>query len=288
MTADKLLLDEQFSILSRRYDAVLSDVWGVIHNGVAAFREACEALMQFRSGGGTVILVSNAPRPGEIVKGLLDKLRVPREAYDGIITSGDVTQHQMALRPGCVFHLGPERDLPNFAHVAVTLVPIEEADYAVCTGLFDDETETPEDYRPLLQEMLRRGLLMICANPDLVVDRGNRLIYCAGAIADLYRQLGGEVLYAGKPHPPIYEEALAKIAQLRGAPVPPARILAIGDSVRTDLRGAAAFGLDCLFITSGIHAEELGSRHDPDLAVLESIFMAAGVRPAAVARRLVW
>lgn len=288
MTDDRVPLAEQFSILSRRYQAVLSDVWGVVHNGVAAFEEACDALMRFRSGGGTVVLVTNAPRPAAVVKVLLDKLKVPRAAYDAIITSGDVTQHQMALRPGPVFHLGPKRDLPNFANVAVRLVGIEEAEYVVCTGLFNDETETPDDYRPLLADMLRRNLLMICANPDLVVDRGNTLIYCAGAIADLYGQLGGEVLYAGKPHRPIYDEAVAKIGELRGAPVARQSILAIGDSVRTDLSGASAFGLDCLFITSGIHAEELGSRHDPDLAALDAIFASAGVRPAAVARRLVW
>jgi HAD superfamily hydrolase (TIGR01459 family) len=129
---------------------------------------------------------------------------------------------------------------------------------------------------------------MLCANPDLVVERGDRLVYCAGAVADLYGTLGGEVLYAGKPHRPIYEAAIGEVAAIRGAPPVPARVLAIGDSVRTDLKGAQAFGIDCLFVTGGIHAEELGERHDPDLAVLGKIFQEAGLQPKAVTSRLAW
>jgi HAD superfamily hydrolase (TIGR01459 family) len=268
---------------------VLCDVWGVVHNGVAAFPEANEALGSFRRSGGTVILISNAPRPGDVVARQLDQFGVARAAYDGIVTSGDVTRDYVASRPGAVvFHLGPERDKPIFAGLDVRFGVLERADYVVCSGLFDDEVETPEDYRAMLGTMRRRALAMVCANPDVVVERGERLVYCAGAIADLYVELGGDVLYAGKPHRPIYEKALARAVALRGSTPPLSRVLAIGDSVRTDMIGAARFGVDSLFVTAGIHAEELGEREDPDRATLARIFAAAGVAPKAVTRRLVW
>lgn len=280
---------ERFSTLAGGYDVVLSDVWGVIHNGIAATAPACDALTRFRGQGGTVMLITNAPRPGEVVTRFLDKLAVPRSAYDGIVSSGDVTRAAMAARPDKhVFHIGPERDLPIFDGLGLNFVPLPQADYVVCTGLRDDEVETPENYRTELGELLRRKMFMLCGNPDLVVERGDRLIYCAGAIADLYGALGGEVLYAGKPHPPIYDLALQRVAGLRSAMPAKRRVLAIGDSVRTDLRGATGFGLDCLFVTAGIHAEELGDRHDPNLAALNKIFADAGVAPKAVTQRLVW
>ncbi len=280
---------ERFSDLAPDYDVLLCDVWGVVHNGVAAFPEACDALARFRAGGGTVVLVTNAPRPGEGVQRILDRFGVQREAYDGITSSGDVTRSIIASRRGeRVFHLGPERDVPMFTGLDAQMSPLETADYVVCSGLFDDTTETPETYRGMLATMRERALFMVCANPDIVVERGATLVYCAGAIAELYLTLGGEVLFCGKPHAPIYEAALAKAAAARGRVTPPARVLAIGDSVRTDLSGAAAFGLDCLFVTAGIHAEELGHREAPDRKVLDDIFAAAGVTPKAVTRRLVW
>jgi HAD superfamily hydrolase (TIGR01459 family) len=280
---------ERFSTLAGGYDAVLSDVWGVIHNGVAATAAACEALTRFREQGGTVMLITNAPRPGAVVVKFLDNLKVPHSAYDGIVSSGDVTRSVMAARPDkSVFHIGPPRDLPIFDGLDLNFVPLQQADYVVCTGLRNDEIETPETYRAELDELRRRKMFMLCGNPDLVVERGDRLIYCAGAIADLYGTLGGEVLYAGKPHRPIYELALQRVAGLRGATPAKRRVLAIGDSVRTDLRGATDFGVDCLFVTAGIHADELGDRHDPNLAALNKIFADAGVAPKAVTRRLVW
>ena len=280
---------ERFSTLAGGYDVVLSDVWGVIHNGIAATVAACDALTRFRGQGGTVMLITNAPRPGEVVTRFLDKLSVPRSSYDGVVSSGDVTRAAMAARPDThVFHIGPERDLPIFDGLGLDFVPLAQADYVVCTGLRDDEVETPENYRAELGELLRRKMFMLCGNPDLVVERGDRLIYCAGAIADLYGTLGGEVLYAGKPHRPIYELALQRVGGLRGVTPAKPRVLAIGDSVRTDLRGATDFGLDCLFVTAGIHAEELGDRHDPNLAALNKIFADAGVAPKAVTQRLVW
>ena len=219
----------------------------------------------------------------------LDGYGVIREAYDGIVTSGDVTRALLTERPGAkVLHVGPKRDIPIFDGLDIHFVPLEAADCVVCSGLFDDEVETPEHYRDLLERIRARGLLMICANPDVVVERGDRLVYCAGAVADLYGTLGGEVIYAGKPHRPIYTEAVRMAAKLRGATPPLARVLAIGDSVRTDLAGAAGFDVDCLFVTAGIHAEELGERHDPDLGALAKIFAQAGVQPKAVTRRLVW
>jgi HAD superfamily hydrolase (TIGR01459 family) len=280
---------DHFAPLASGYDVVLSDVWGVVHNGVAAFAEPCDALARFRAGGGTVLLITNAPRPAQVVVRLLDRLQVPHAAYDGIVSSGDVTQDVIvARRHERMFHIGPERDHSTFMELDIALAPVESADYVVCSGLFDDEAETPQDYRGLLAELRARDLLMVCANPDLVVERGERLVYCAGSIADLYASLGGKVLYAGKPHRPIYEAAIAKAAAVRGRGTPLARVLAIGDSVRTDLAGATAFGIDCLFVTAGIHAEELGGRESPDAGLLHGIFAGAEVFPKAVMRRLVW
>ena len=282
-------LIEHFGPLAPGYDVLLCDVWGVVHNGVAAFPEACDALAAFRGAGGTVILITNAPRASPAVQRILDRLGVPHGAYDAIMSSGDVTRGIVASRPHeRVFHLGPERDHSIFAGLDVSFAPADAADYVVCSGLFDDARETPDDYGALLAAMRARSLFMVCANPDIVVERGDELVYCAGAIADAYAALGGEVLYCGKPYAPIYQAALAKAAALRGAPTPLARVLAIGDSVRTDLKGAAAFGVDCLFVVSALHADDAGGRGAPDLSGLDAAFAAAGVVPEAVTRRLAW
>lgn len=280
---------DRFSALAPRYDVVLCDIWGVVHNGLRAHGPACEALVRFRAAGGTVILITNAPRPSPWVIRQLDSFGVPGEAYDGVMTSGDVTRDVMAGRSAsAVLHIGPQRDISIFDGLDVRFAPIEGAEYAVCTGLFDDTAETPEDYRGLLAEMRGRGMFMLCANPDLVVERGEALVYCAGAIADLYVAMGGEALYAGKPHRPIYDRALAKAAAARGAAAPARRTLAIGDSLRTDITGALALGVDGLFVSGGIHAEELGSRDIPSGSALAAVFAAAGVTPHAVMPRLVW
>src|SRR5215472_11185173 len=210
-------LTDHFSTLASRYDAVLCDVWGVVHNGVRAFADACDALARFRAGGGTVLLITNAPRPAAVVMRMLDRLDVPHDAYDGIVSSGDVTQEVMLeRRDQRVFTIGPQRDLPTFTELGIKFAPAASADYVVCTGLFDDDSETPDDYRALLADLRARDLFMVCANPDLVVERGERLVYCAGAIADLYASLGGRVLYAGEPHRPIYDTALARASAARG------------------------------------------------------------------------
>jgi HAD superfamily hydrolase (TIGR01459 family) len=278
-----------FSALAPDYDALLCDVWGVVHNGLVSFPDACEALGRFRAGGGVMVFITNAPRPSEVVVRQLEKLHVPRETYDAIVSSGDVTRSVISDRHGQrLHHLGPERDNAIFDGFDVTFAPPETADYVVCTGLDDDDVETPEDYRGRLQVMLERKLFMVCANPDVVVERGNRLVYCAGALADLYASMGGEVLFAGKPYRPIYDMALAKAAEAAGRPLVPARVLAIGDSLRTDLKGAHGAGLDFLFVTSGIHAEELGGRNKPDPVAIGKAFAAAGGLPKAVMRLLAW
>jgi HAD superfamily hydrolase (TIGR01459 family) len=282
-------ITRHFATLASAYDVLLCDVWGVVHNGVVATPESCDALIRFRQQGGTVILITNAPRPGDVVMQFIDRLKVPRAAYDGIVSSGDVTRAEIEARAGkAIFHLGPARDLPMFEGLDAPTAPVASADYVVCSGLFDDTVETPQDYGSLIETMRKRGLQMICANPDMVVERGEHLVYCAGAIADLYAAAGGEVLYAGKPYRPIYDRALACAEKLRGQPVDHRRVLAIGDSVRTDLKGAAAFGIECLFVTAGIHAEELGGREAPNASALGDIFAAAGLYPKAVMRQLEW
>jgi len=281
---------ERFAPLARDYDVLLSDVWGVVHNGLAAFPQACDALMKFRAERGPVILITNAPRAGDAVQRILDRLGVPREAYDAIVSSGDVTRGIVeSRRPQSVFHLGPDRDRSIFSGLDVSFAPVETADYVVCSGLFDDTVETPEDYRGLLAAMRGRSLFMVCANPDIVVERGDELVYCAGALADAYADLGGTVLYCGKPYAPIYQAALGRAAGFRrGEPPALQRVLAIGDSVRTDLKGAASFGVDCLFVISGIHAEEFSGREASGLSMLNTTFADAGAAPKAIMRTLVW
>lgn len=280
-----------FEHLAPRYDVVLCDVWGVLHDGLSAFPEAGDALARFRGGGGRVVLVSNAPRPGASVASQLDGLGVPREAYDAVVTSGDLTRLIVAERTGkAVHHLGPERDLPLFAGLDTRFAPLDEADYVVCTGLFDDETETIADYGQILRRMRERGLWMVCANPDIVVERGNKLIPCAGALAAAYEAIGGETYTGGKPHRPIYERAIETAAGLGDAvPAPLPRVLAIGDAIRTDVAGGRAFGTDVLLIARGIHAGDLGYRPGSvDEAKALSWLASQDHRPTALAPELVW
>ena len=289
MTAAPPTLLPHFSALAPDYDVLLCDVWGVVHNGLAAFPDASDALMRARARGAAVVLITNSPRPSKEVDAQLRHLHVPAEAYDAIVSSGDVTRSVIESRRGkSLYFLGPERDRPVFSGLNVKFAPVESADYVVCTGLIDDDVETPDDYRDRLQAMLERKLFMVCGNPDVVVERGDRLVYCAGALADLYATMGGEVLYAGKPYKPIYDLALARAAEAFGREVPLERVMAVGDSLRTDLKGAHTAGIDFLFVTGGIHAEELGGRDKPDPTALNSMFVAAGDVPKAVMQRLVW
>ncbi len=289
---DPIPVIDGLGALSGRYDAILCDIWGVLHNGRDAFRPASEALAAFRRGGGTVVLITNAPRPSPIIRDQALHFGVAPEAFDAVVTSGDVAVGMIVSRGGQpLFHIGPPRDLALIAAaaergVAPALVGPQEAAYLLCSGLFDDSTETPKDYADRLAAFAERRLPMICANPDLVVHRGHKLVYCAGALAEAYEALGGETIYAGKPHRPIYTAALERIAALRGAPVAPARALAIGDALRTDLAGAAAAGLDALFVADGIHRTELYGPDAPDDA-LQRLFAPPAPRPVAVIRALV-
>ncbi len=240
--------------LGSNYTAWLVDIWGVMHNGLRAFPPAVEATRRFREQGGIVVLLSNSPRPAASLQQQLKILGVPDSCYDATVSSGDLTRHELAKHGDTkVFHLGPERDLPIFAGLDVTRVDASEGEFVVCTGLFHDDTETPEDYVELLRELAARKLTMLCANPDRMVERGDSLIYCAGALADIYADFGGNVIYAGKPYVPIYELALATVGELAGREVLPSQILAIGDGVHTDMAGAESFGLDAVFVASGLH-----------------------------------
>lgn len=244
------------SALSDRYDVVLCDVWGVIHNGVRSYPEACEALTKWAQTQGPVVLISNAARPSAAVVPQLDGLNVPRSAWNRFVSSGDATRALLSDYAGTkVWKIGPDRDTPLWEGFDLTLAAPEDADFILCSGLYDDETEVPEQYRDRLKVAADRGLLFICANPDRVVQRGDKLIFCAGALADLYESLGGEVAMAGKPYAPIYELALAEAAQLLGRPVDRDRVLCIGDGVITDVKGAHDQKLACLFIAKGIHGE---------------------------------
>ena len=261
-------LPDGLAEIAGRYDALLCDVWGVIHNGRVAFPAACAALQRFAETRGPVVLISNAPRPSADVLPQLDALGVPRAAWSAFVSSGDATRALLAERaPGPAWKLGPDRDWPLYAGLGLEFTSPEKAAFIACTGPEDDERETPEDYRERLASCARRGLTMICANPDRVVQRGDRLIYCGGALADLYAAMDGPVLMAGKPYAPIYDLALAQAERLLGRPLARERVLCIGDGIATDVRGAADQGLDCLFIANGIHGAEAirDGRLDPAL-----------------------
>jgi HAD superfamily hydrolase (TIGR01459 family) len=255
--------------LGKGYAAWLVDIWGVMHNGVRAFPPAVEATRRYRERGGIVILLSNSPRPSEPLQMQLTSLGVSEQSYDATVSSGDLTRHELAKHEGArIFHLGPERDLPIFKDLDLTRVDAKDAELVVCTGLFNDETETPEDYEVLLRELAGRKLTMLCANPDHLVERGHSLVYCAGALAQVYEKDGGKVIYAGKPYAPIYELAEETIARLAGRKVARSEILAIGDGIRTDMAGAAEFGLDAVFVASGLHVGPGGEGLD-DLRLAE-------------------
>lgn len=252
------------SKVAEAYDLVLSDVWGVVHNGDHAHPGACEALARFRDLDGArprrVVLISNAPGLGHDVIRLLDEFGVPRASYDAILTAGDLTRAIIAEQPSRhIYHLGTAEGLAILDGLDAAVVGPGEAELVLCTGLRDDLIETAEDYRTELRALHKRSLPMVCANPDLVMERGGRLIPCAGHIAQVYEELGGSVTYAGKPYRPIYARAVAQAEALDGGrPLDPARILAVGDAMRTDVAGAHAFGVACLFVARGIHADEMG------------------------------
>jgi HAD superfamily hydrolase (TIGR01459 family) len=277
--------------LLARYDVVFCDVWGVMHNGRRAYAKAGAALARFRAQGGTVILVSNAPIPASGVERVLEKTGVRRDAWDAIVSSGDIALSHIAEKGYRRMHwVGPsKRDYALYVQLKAPSVALAEADAIVCTGLRDDRNETVADYRTLIEEGVARALPFVCANPDLIVDVGAVQLPCAGSIAAEYERLGGQVFWAGKPHPAAYRTALALAAELRGAAPDLGRILAIGDAVRTDLAAAQGLGVDGLFIAAGIHKNELVTGDIIDAARLARLFGAPDTPPAiAASTELAW
>ncbi|MFI5011433.1 MAG: TIGR01459 family HAD-type hydrolase [Hyphomicrobiales bacterium] len=275
--------------LDGEFDVVLCDVWGVLHNGVEAYGQASDALRRIRARGGTVVLISNAPRPHDAVEKQLATLGVDRQAWDEFVTSGDLTREVVASRPGQpLFHMGPARDFRLFDGLDAPRVGADEAQYILCTGPVPEDVRSADYFRPSFDALANRGLEFLCANPDLVVERGDQLLLCAGSLAELYESLGGKVLYAGKPHRPIYDLALAKAARRRGRSVDRDRVLAIGDAPRTDIAGAQAIGARALLVAKGIHAKELMPQGSVDRLALERMFADAPARPDAVIDQLRW
>jgi len=278
------------SALAPNYDAVLSDVWGVVHNGVTPHGEAVEALRRFRDGGRRrVVLITNAPRAAAPIIGMLDRMGVPRDAYDAVVSSGDVTRDMIApYRGKVIHHIGPpSEDDSLYEGLGVIRGPAEEAVAVVVTDL-DTDDDTPDMYEDRIRLWLSRKLPLICANPDRVVEHGGRIIYCGGALADLYEAHGGRIRMAGKPYRPIYDEALRLAEAAAGHPIDRGRILAIGDSVRTDAIGAANAGLDLLFVTGSIHADEIDAFGSPDPAAIRALVAPSGARLKGFLPRLAW
>lgn len=277
------------SEVAGNYDAILSDVWGVVHNGITAHPSAVDALRNYRKGGGRVVLITNAPRPSPPIIDMLDDLHVDRDAYDAVVSSGDVTRTMLAAYRGQTLHyVGPPAENDGlFEGLDITLGPAEAAKAVIVTDL-DDDDQTPDDYNDRITTWLARKLPMICANPDRVVEHGDRLLYCGGALADLYEARGGMIHMAGKPYRPIYDEALKAAERAAGRPLDRSRILAIGDSVRTDAIGAANAGLDLLFVTGSIHAGELDAFGSPDPAAVRALVAPSGARLKAFMPRLAW
>lgn len=272
------------SAIAERYDALLCDAWGVIHDGVTLFPGAGAALTKFRETRGPVVILTNAPRPSSIIPGQLDRLGLPRSAYDAVATSGDAVRSAIKARlPKPAFRIGPAMDDPLFEGLDINFRPLEEAAFIICSGLNDEEREEPEAYRGLLAEAAERRLPMVCANPDIIVNWGGRMIWCAGALGELYADLGGEVIYGGKPHWPIYELALSAIEKTKGA-TPRARILAVGDGLKTDILGANKHGFDALLITGEGGVHEGGK----DAAALTAQLDKAGLFAVAAAGALTW
>ncbi len=269
---------QSFADIASQYDVVLCDVWGVLHNGVEAFSYASEALAAARAAGLTVVLITNSPRPHPGVKVQIRGLGVADDSYDRIVTSGDVTRALIAEGPKKVYFIGAEKDLPLLDGLGVETVGLDEAGIVVCAGLRSDETETVDDYREELERLAAKNLPFICANPDLVVERGHRLIQCAGALAKLYEDLGCKTLIAGKPHRPIYDKSIAEAKDVRGD-FDLSRVIAVGDGMPTDVRGAEAFGLDVLYISGGIHAQEYVEAGRTDEAKLAAFLTREGSHP---------
>jgi HAD superfamily hydrolase (TIGR01459 family) len=278
------------SAIIQDYDLILCDIWGVLHNGRSPWPTADDALSRARAQNIPVILISNSPRPEADVLYQLDMIGVRGEAFDAIVTSGDVTRDYVRnhYKNKPISHFGPGWDASFFHQLDNPLVSDKQARAVVCTGLDEERYDTLEEHRPRLQAMRDFGLPLICANPDTIVEVGDSLIYCAGALAELYEEMGGETVYLGKPHAPIYQAALKKAEKLKGASFEPSCILTIGDSIANDCMGAKAQGYDCLFITGGIHAGDFGAALAPDPYRIKAYLQEAGVSPIGWSPRLRW
>ncbi|MCF4097766.1 TIGR01459 family HAD-type hydrolase [Maritalea mediterranea] len=275
------------SDLINHYDALFCDVWGVLHNGRLGHKTAIDALRDAKAMGKAVILVTNAPRPSSEIAAEIAELGVTTDIYDAIVTSGDATRDLIRPYEGqSLFRLGPESDGALFEGIAVQFGPLDKAQAIICTDL--EYGRTPEDYSKEVLDWKRRGLPFICANPDKVVEVGDELIYCGGALADVYEQAGGEVRLAGKPYAPIYQRATRLAAEKLGEDPAPNRTLAIGDSIRTDATGAAQMGYDFLFISGSIHAQELGDIENPDLDLVTKLVAQSDANTVGYAPRLYW
>ncbi|MEM7671693.1 MAG: TIGR01459 family HAD-type hydrolase [Pseudomonadota bacterium] len=275
--------------ISEQYDAVFCDLWGCYHDGITPFPAAVAACHAMRDRGGIVVLLTNAPRPADQVKAFLDKIGGPEDSYDAIVSSGAACQGGLTSGKwgDRFYYLGPDRDLHMLTGLGLEPVPEDTAQAVLCTGLVDEWNQGLEDYVEQLARLAARGLPMLCANPDIIVDRGEQRFWCAGALARDYAKLGGEVIYFGKPHAPIYDWALEVLAETAGRPVPPARVLAIGDGPATDVKGGCDYGLDTLFVTGGLALGELGPDPEhPDPALLETYLAEHGLTPRYAIGRL--
>ncbi|MEM8770246.1 MAG: TIGR01459 family HAD-type hydrolase [Pseudomonadota bacterium] len=233
------------SQIADQYDALACDAWGVIHNGKNLLPGAADALVQFRQECGPVVIITNAPKPSSTIPVQLDRLGLPREAWNAIVTSGDATRAEIEKRlPAPAYRIGPAFDDPLFEGMNIDWAPLEGAAFMVCTGLNDGFKEEPEQYRAMLRDAAARKLPMVCANPDIQVNWGGRLMWCAGALAEIFESIGGQVVYGGKPYPPIYRLVSEKIAEAGGGD----RTLAIGDGLKTDILGANNAGIDAVLI----------------------------------------
>ncbi len=287
MTAPALI--PGLSAVADRYDVLLSDVWGVIHNGRESFPAAYEALARWRAERGPVILISNSPRPSSAVHEQLDDLGVPREAWSAFVSSGDATRILLSGRaPGPAWAIGPERDFVLYEGLDLAFAGPQDAAFISCTGPVDDEVEGPDDYEERFKATIARGLPMICANPDIVVQRGDKLIYCGGALAQRYAELGGQVIMAGKPHAPIYDLCLGEAQVLLGKHLDRSRVLCIGDAVATDAKGANDQDLDVLFVASGIHGAETIGADGLDAGAVERLLAKDGARATYAIADLAW
>ncbi len=271
--------------LSAHRKAWLCDIWGVLHDGLTPFAPAIEACCAFKKSGGEIVLISNSPKTSAPILAELGALGLPSACFTALVTAGDVTRRLIEDYAGKpVFHLGPEEDECLFEGLDVEFVSADHAAVIVCTGLFDEELETPEDYDGMFAGFAARGVPMICANPDLFVERGSQLLPCAGLLAERYAALGQTVIQAGKPHQPIYDAAMRKLSR----PLLPAEMLAIGDGIGTDIKGASDCGIDSVYIVSRVHMGDAAESGANDLQLLGRLFADNPFRPVAAMSQLRW